>query len=149
MARQEKSAGAVVYYFDGKLYFLLLRNTLKTTYWEFPKGEIENEEIEETALREVKEETGLSDIKIIPGFKQNLQWFFTFKGELVRKEAVYLLIEIPKEDKDKVKINYEHEAFSWFDYEKALKNLKGRDNKEMLKKAYEFILNYEKQKRLI
>jgi len=44
--------------------FLFLKNTLKTTYWEFPKGKIEtNEPVESTVKREIKEEIGL-DIEV-------------------------------------------------------------------------------------
>jgi len=145
----QKSAGAVVYYWNEKPYFLLLRNTLKTTYWEFTKGIIEkDEEIEGTVKREIEEETDLKNVEIISGFKHKLEWFFKFKGRLIKKEAVYLLVKIPEEDKDKVRINYEHEFFSWWDFEKALENLKGKNNKEMLTRAEKFIKEYEKQKKL-
>jgi len=63
-AKQEKSAGAVVFYLNKENLpvFLLLQNTLKKTYWEFPKGKIEeNEDIEETVKREIEEETGLKN----------------------------------------------------------------------------------------
>jgi len=57
--KHEKSAGAVVYYFNQESrepYFLLLKYT---NYWGFAKGIIEeSEESKETALREIKEETG-------------------------------------------------------------------------------------------
>jgi 8-oxo-dGTP pyrophosphatase MutT (NUDIX family) len=149
MAKYEKSAGAIVYCMNQEPKFLMLRNTLKTTYWEFPKGKIEKEEdIERTVKREVEEETDLKDIEIVGGFRHTLQWFFRFKGQLIRKEAIYLLVKIPRKNKDKVRINYEHEAFRWWSYKEALENIKGKHNKEMLTKAYEFIKGYEKQKKL-
>jgi 8-oxo-dGTP pyrophosphatase MutT (NUDIX family) len=150
--KQEKSAGAVIYYYEseaGEPKFLLLQNTLKTTYWEFPKGKIEeNEKIEETVRREVSEETGLREFEIIQGFEHTLHWFFKFKGELINKEAVYLLIRLRKEDKDKVKINHEHQEFKWMYLVQAKKEVKIKANLELLKKAHEFILEFEKQKRL-
>lgn len=147
--KNEKSAGAVIYCITDEPLFLLLQNTLKTTYWEFPKGKIEeNEEIEETVKREVEEETRLKNLEILPGFRHTLKWFFKFKGELISKEAIYLLIRIPREDKDKVGINHEHEKFEWMSYEKARNEIKIKSNRDLLEKAHKFILEHEKQKKL-
>ena len=149
--RQEKSAGAVVYYLSSQEpIFLLLQNTLKKTYWEFPKGKIENSDsIEETVKREVEEETGLRNLQIIPSFKHEISWFFKFQGQLIRKNAVYLLVRILDNDKDNVKISNEHQKFKWMDIEQARKEINIKANRELLEKAYEFIKEHEKQKRLI
>ena len=146
--KQEKSAGAVVFTYEkNEPLFLLLKNTLKTTYWEFPKGKIEAEEsIEETVKREVEEETGLKNLLITPGFEHKIRWFFRFKGELIQKEAVYLLIET--EEKNKVKISSEHQEFKWMDFQEAMKKINIKSNKEMIEKAYEFIKENKKQKTL-
>lgn len=147
--KQEKSAGAVIYCIAEEPLFLLLQNTLKTTYWEFPKGKIEeNEKIEATVKREVQEETELKNLEIIPGFSHTLKWFFKFKGELISKEAIYLLVRIPAEDKDKVGINHEHEKFEWMSYETAMQEIQIKSNRELLEKACKFILEHEKQKKL-
>ncbi len=147
--RREKSAGAVVYCKNDKIEFLLLKNTLKKTYWEFPKGKIEKKEgIDETVEREVREETNLEIFQIIQGFKHILKWFFKFNSELIKKEAVYLLIEVDKKEKNKVKINHEHQDFEWMDYDTALKKTNIKGNKELIKKAYKFIKMRDKQKRL-
>lgn len=150
--RQEKSAGALIYYWDkeeNKPYFLLLKNTLKTTYWEFPKGHIEKKEnIEETAKREAEEETGLNNLELIPGFKRVLNWFFRFQNELIQKEAVYFLFKAKKEDKDKARKSEEHQEIAWLDYEQAKNKMKIKNNKEMLKSAYDFIIQKEKQNKL-
>lgn len=149
MAKEEKSFGAVVYYFNEKPYFLLLKNTLKTTYWEFPKGHAEeNENVDKTARREVEEETGLRNLQIVPGFKHVLRWFFRFNNELIHKEAVYIILKARKEDKDKAKKSKEHQEFAWLDFEQAREKMKIKSNREMLEKAYDFIKNYEKQKTL-
>ena len=153
---KQKSAGAVVYLVEKDIpEFLLLKNTLKTTYWEFPKGKIEeNESIESTAKRETEEETNLKNLKVIPGFKHSISWFYKFQGQLISKEAVYILIKVPKEDKSKVKIiqdaegHLEHQEFQWLNIEQAREKMKIKSNKEMLDSAYRFIIEYEKQKTL-
>lgn len=150
-AKQEKSAGAIVYFLDkDKPIFLLLQNTLKKTYWEFPKGKIEeNENIEETVIREINEETGLSNLEIIKGFRQAISWFFKFQGQLIRKEACYLLVRVPEADRKSVQINNEHQKFEWMDIESARNKINIKANLNLLEKAYDFIKEFEKQKRLV
>ena len=67
----EKSCGAVVYRNTGRdgIKILLVKNH-NGKCWTFPKGHVElNESEKQTALREIKEETGLSVI-IEPNFRQ-------------------------------------------------------------------------------
>ena len=146
--KTEKSAGAIIYYADEKgPKFLLLKYK---TYWGFAKGIIEAEEgIEETMKREVKEETGLDNLEIIPGFRYVQRWFFRAEGRLVSKEAIFLLVKVTEEQASKVKISFEHEDFKWLSYEKALSYIKIKNNKEMIKSAYDFVKKYEEQKRLL
>jgi len=55
-----EAAGGLVLDADKKMLFILRRG-----YWDLPKGKIEkNETIEEAAIREVKEETGINHLKI-------------------------------------------------------------------------------------
>lgn len=59
----EKSCGGVIYRRShGNLEFLLIRN-VNSGHWSFPKGHVEEGETEEeTALREIKEETGVDAV---------------------------------------------------------------------------------------
>jgi len=55
------AGGGKVYNKDGKILFIYRNNK-----WDLPKGKIEGKEsIEETSIREVEEETGVEDLKII------------------------------------------------------------------------------------
>ena len=57
-------------------------------HWSFPKGHVERGETErQTALREVKEETGL-DIGLIDGFRQSVSYF---PRHNIKKQVVYFL----------------------------------------------------------
>jgi len=137
-SKYEESAGAVIFYMDNsEPVFLLLKYP---TYWGFAKGLIEKKEnIEETARREIEEETGFKNINIIPGFQYIQEWFYKLNGQLIKKKATFLLAEIPKEQAEKVVLSQEHEGFAWLKFEDALKKMKIKNNKEMLKKACEFI----------
>lgn len=149
---QENSAGAVIYYYNETTqqpYFLLLRNTLKKTYWGFPKGKIEkNESIKQTVKREVKEETNISKIRILPKFKYEMRWFYQLHGNRIKKHAIFLIAEVNEKQKAKAKINHENEQLVWMSYEKALKTINIKKNKELLTKAYKFIKENRKQKTL-
>lgn len=59
---REVSAGCIAYRRNGRIYVLMILD--RFGYWTFPKGKVEdNESLEETATREVKEETGI-DVEI-------------------------------------------------------------------------------------
>ncbi|MBM3271795.1 NUDIX domain-containing protein [Candidatus Kaiserbacteria bacterium] len=61
-------------------------------HWGLPKGHAEaGETREQTARRELSEETGIADIHIEPGTVFTEQYAFERDGERVKKEVVYLL----------------------------------------------------------
>jgi len=138
----EKSAGAVVFRKEGnKIYYLLLHypSGARTprNYWDFPKGHIERGEKEiETVKREVKEETGLEDIKFIEGFKKWVKYFFRFQGKTVFKIVIFYLVETKNKN---VKISFEHIGYKWLPYEEALEQLLFKNAKEILKKANDYL----------
>lgn len=145
--KRETSAGGIIYTRDksNNIIFLLI----KSSYWGFPKGWVEDKESkEEAAKREIKEETNL-DIKFIPGFSYNQEWFYKLKNNLVKKNAVFFLAQIPLDDVIRVRISDEHNAYQWLSYDEALKIMKIKANRDMLTAAYNFIKEYESQKRLI
>lgn len=138
--KKEKSSGAVIFRLENKkpLYLLLYG----PTYWGFPKGLVEKNETEEdTTRRETKEETGI-DIKIIPGFKERIKYMYRFKDELISKEVVFFVAETKQKD---IRLSKEHEDFKWLSYDEALNLIKFKNQKELLKKAHEFILNLLKK----
>lgn len=141
----ERSAGAVIFRKEGKnvLYLLLhYPSSAKAPkeYWDFPKGHIEKgEKIEETIKREVREETGLDDIKFVEDFKEWIKYFFKFKGKNVFKIVTFLLAETKTKE---VKVSFEHLGYEWLSYEEAFKKLTFKNAKEILKKAHHFLINY-------
>jgi tRNA nucleotidyltransferase (CCA-adding enzyme) len=128
--RKLKSAGVIVY--AGKRY-LLLRHL--EGHWSFPKGLIKKgETTEQAALRELKEETGIS-VKLIDGFKEKIDYTF-LEGEIpVHKEVTYFLGEATQQ---KVKLSGEHKAFAWLEYDHALRKITYNTDKDLLKKAFKF-----------
>ena len=144
---QEKSAGAIIFkIINGAHHYLLLH--YPSGHWEFAKGHIEEgENFEKTIRREVKEETGIKDLRIIPGFKEYSKYFFRksygLEGEAKKKApwvfklVVFYLAETKTED---VKISKEHKGFLWLPYEQALRRLTYKNAKELLRKSNDYLI---------
>lgn len=126
--KEEHSIAAVVYYED---QYLLLKYGLG--HWGFVKGHKEKgESNEETILRELEEETGITDAIIIGDFKKDFDYYFKFKGVKIHKSVTCYLIESKTRE---VIISYEHENYIWLPIEKALKQATFDNSKNILRKA--------------
>lgn len=138
----QKSAGAVIFRREGgKIYYLLLNyaaiGKVEKTYWGFSKGTIEKGEKEiDTIIREIREETGIKDLKFIKAFKETEKYFFRSKRENIFKTVFYLLA---KTKIKKVKLSFEHLGYKWLPYKEALKKLSFKNAKRILKKANNFL----------
>ena len=133
--KKESSAGAVIFRKNKETKYLLLH--YEAGHWDFPKGNIEaNEKDEDTIKREVKEETGIKDIKIIKDFKEKLHYFYKLKGKLISKEVVFYLAETKTA---KIKLSFEHVGYKWLPFKEALEKLTFKNAKDILKKADEFL----------
>jgi 8-oxo-dGTP pyrophosphatase MutT (NUDIX family) len=131
----EKSCGAVVFYKNDKVDFLLLQYA--AGHWDFVKGNVESNESEtDTVLRELKEETGIVASKTIEGFRERIQYFYRRQGETIQKEVVFYLIQV---DTEKVKLSFEHVGYAWLDYQHALEKLTFKNAKDVLQKAHAFL----------
>lgn len=146
---KEKSAGAIIYLIkDNEPYYLLLH--YPSGHWEFAKGHIEEgESNEETVRREIEEETGIKDLKIVPGFKEYAKYFFKksygLEGE-ARKKAPWVfklvVFYLGQTNTQLVKISKEHKGFAWLPYEQAVKKVTYKNAKSMLARAHEHLMKY-------
>jgi len=136
--REQKSAGIVLFRnASNKNEFLLLN--YPQGHWDFVKGKVEEGETShETALRETKEETGISDIEFIDGFEESVEYNFKFKSEDIHKIVVFFLA---KTNEKKITLSHEHNDFVWLEYDDALKKTTFRNAKNVLSKTNEFLLN--------
>ena len=136
--REQKSAGIVLFRnASNKNEFLLLN--YPQGHWYFVKGKVEEGETpHETALRETKEETGISDIEFIDGFEESVEYDFRFKNENIHKKVIFFLA---KTNEKKITLSHEHNDFVWLEYDDALKKTTFRNAKNVLSKTNEFLLN--------
>jgi bis(5'-nucleosidyl)-tetraphosphatase len=132
---EERSAGAVVFRETGRgRMYLLLQNAGR---WDFPKGGVEKGEGElQTVMREVEEETGIKNIRIVPGFRKVIEYFYRREGKNIHKQVVYMLA---KTEEEAVKISYEHQAYGWFPYHEALERASYDNSKLTLGEAEKFV----------
>ena len=132
----EKSAGIVLFRNDSdKNEFLLLN--YPQGHWDFVKGKIEqNETSHETALRETKEETGITNIEFVDSFEESVEYDFRFKKEDIHKKVIFFLA---KTDEKNIKLSHEHNDYLWLEYSDALKKTTFENAKNVLSKANQFL----------
>ena len=133
---EEKSAGIVLFGNNsGKNEFLLLN--YPQGHWDFVKGKIEqNETSHEAAIRETREETGITNIEFIDGFEESVEYDFRFKKEDIHKKVIFFLA---KTDEKKISLSHEHNDFIWLEYDDALKKTTVENARNVLSKANEFL----------
>lgn len=139
----EKSAGAIVFrekQLTGREYLLLAHKSMSKEgkiIWDFPKGLIAEGETErKTAEREVSEETGLSEVSLIEGFRENLKIFYKYQGDFINKTVIYFLALTTSDD---AHISAEHTDLAWLGIEEAKKRLTFKNSRDLLQKAEDFL----------
>jgi len=144
----ERSAGAVIFRREGPLvFYLLLRYELG--HWDLPKGHIEKgEKTEETVRREVLEETGLSDLAIIPGFKKTIQYQYAWPPKVKEQELrmKFVAFFLGETNTKEVALSDEHIGFSWLQYGDALEKLTYKTAKDVLIAADVFLRDHDQKK---
>jgi bis(5'-nucleosidyl)-tetraphosphatase len=133
----EKSCGAVVFMKSSEVKYLLLR--YGAGHWDFVKGNVEpNEGEKDTVLRELQEETGITDAHFIGDFRQKIEYFYRRQGTTIHKQVVFFLIETHTET---VKLSFEHVGYTWLNYTDAMKKLTFKNAKDVLQKAHDALTN--------
>lgn len=130
----EKSCGAVIYRkIDGNIEFLAVSHR-NDGHWGFPKGHVEeNESEEQTAIREVFEETGLR-VNLIYGFRVSVEYLIK-QGTM--KEVVYFLTQVQDEIVD-IEID-EIADYKWSSFQTTKKIISYKSSKDVLDSAMQFI----------
>ena len=132
------SAGIILVNENGSEKQFLLLN-YPTGHWDFIKGGIEDgESLQQTAIRETREETGITDIEFIEGFKEEIEYFFRAENQNVHKKVIFFLA---KTNSKNVILSHEHLDSVWLNYNDALKKLTFDNAINLLKKSNAFLLN--------
>ena len=153
----EFSSGGIVYKNKGGKVFWLVTCSSPSkeypqTFWRLPKGWIDDEgnspgpfargekkadenKLQETALREVREEAGV-DAKIIKKVG-TVKFFFTKKEGKTMKFVTFYLMEWKKDLPEG--FGFETSEIKWLPFESAIKKIKHKSEKEVIEKACEIL----------
>jgi 8-oxo-dGTP pyrophosphatase MutT (NUDIX family) len=134
----EFSAGGIIYKKSSQTLILLCQHS-QHHGWVFPKGligdQIKNETKEQTALREVTEETG-AIAKIIHPLPPVTYWYI-WNDEKIKKTVYYYLMEFISGDI--TKHDTEMENVEWLKIEDVEKRLTFRADKKIWKEAKNYL----------
>ena len=109
-------------------------------HWSFPKGHVEaGEDHHATAKRELLEETGIEEIRIIPSWRERTEYSYTRKGTKNHKQ-VYWYLAVTEEYV--VELSHEHTNFLWLDIDNALDQLTFEQEKIVLMSAKKTLENF-------
>lgn len=134
--KKEKSCGAIIYRKNNDRIEYLIICSKKGHHWSYPKGHVENSETEEeTALREIFEETALK-----PVLDLNFRMMVTYSPKVgVIKDVVYFIGEISNQ---KVKIQEEEVLnYKWLPYNETLSMVTHDNEKNIIIEANKYLLN--------
>ena len=129
---EERSAGSIIYRQspEGKMYLLL---NYPSGHWDFVKGNIEKgETFKQTVLREIREETGISDITFVDGFEDKIEYHYQRDGQVIHKEVVFFLSNTKT---DQVVLSHEHLDYMWLNFNDALGKLTYKTAQKLFKKV--------------
>lgn len=138
--KRAQSAGGVVFrQDDGQASILLLKH--ESGRWMLPKGTIERGETpEEVALREVREETGISRVRVVADLGEERYHFFwraedTFYDKTVR----YFLLEFLGGEEAAPQTEEGFIATEWVPLGTALERIRYKETREVVRRAKEYL----------
>ncbi len=131
---KEKSCGAVVYK-EEKSGYLFLLEKMRLGHTSLPKGHVEaNESEEETAFREIKEETNL-DVDLDSGFQYAVS-YSPYDGCM--KDVVFFVAKV-KDNGEMMPQECEVSDLVWRNLQEAKALLTFDSDKQVLEAAYNYL----------
>ncbi len=132
--KRQTSSGGVIYQKRGDTFYVAVVSVRNGQYWTLPKGLLDKGETPEmTAVREVREESGLNG-RIIGKLGEITYWYF-LKGENTkcRKTVHFYLMEY--ESGDTSAHDFEVDTAEWFPLDEALKKVSFKGDRKILQEA--------------
>jgi 8-oxo-dGTP pyrophosphatase MutT (NUDIX family) len=132
-----QSFGGVVFRREGGRYQIVLVGRSAQGTWGLPKGTPDQgESMEETALREVAEETGLKP-RLIEKIGQ-IQYYFVARNTRFHKTVAFFLREAA--GGDVAQHDHEYDLVQWFDLDEAVDRLSYPNEAEMVRRARDMLI---------
>ena len=113
-------------------------------HWDLPKGHVEESDSDRTAtmLRELAEETGISDVTVLNGFEERTEYTFRHKGKRKSKEVYWYVAETETME---VELSHEHRGYLWLDWDQALETITHDETRSVVRLAQQFVNLYGTQ----
>ena len=136
---KDYSFGIIPFFKEGEaIEFLVVKHV--AGHWGFPKGHPDKDEIPvEAAKRELKEETGIAECKIIKSPDLESSYSFDNSGESINKTVKYYIGGV-KHKKVKI-LEGEIADYRWSGFDETLDRLSHVGDKELLKKLFQNLDN--------
>lgn len=127
---------------DSRLLYLMIQH--HAGHWAFPKGHAQNGETDiEAARRELREETGISDVTLLPELSLQETYFFKRNQQTVTKTVRYfagLVKDCP------ILIQAaEIRDYQWVDYDRAMELITFSESRRILTETHRFVANHSVQ----
>jgi len=144
--KNDQSMGVIVFFrFPRSIKYLLIKH--QKGHWSFPKGHADKGETKfEAALRELKEETGVSKIQLL---KKRVMLIDSYKftngkGVKILKKVNYFIAEAKNK---KVNIDFKEVVnFKWCTFNAGMEKITYDESKSIFKKADRLIRKYINEK---
>jgi 8-oxo-dGTP pyrophosphatase MutT (NUDIX family) len=123
--RTATSAGAIILReMEGKLKIGLAQHARAAESWVLPKGHVEaGETIEQAALREIYEETGLDNVQLIKHLGTILRESTKSNGDVEEKTIHLFLAYAPVSGRSQIPSDPRFSGVSWFSPQEAIELL--------------------------
>lgn len=137
-AQRDHSFGIIPFHRDENgWHFLLIKHN--EGHWSFPKGHKETGESDkEAAMRELKEETGIKNCKIVGNNYFIEKYTFERDGGKIEKTVKFFLEEVNKEHSINLQ-KKEISEYKWLTFEEALKTLTFENGRKLLGEVKYFL----------
>ena len=134
--KEEISAGVILFNELDKRFLLL---NYPSRHWDFVKGKMEKGETpHETAIRETKEETGISDVEFLNGFEEKIEYCFYADKQEIHKKVIFFL---GKTKTTEIILSNEHLDYIWLEFANAIEKTTYKNAKNLLQKSKDFLDN--------
>ena len=124
---------------DNGIVYLLMKRNLNKIYehlWQGVAGKIEEGEMSsEAAIRELKEETGLSPVNMFVA--DHVSKFYEVHGDRINLVPVFG-IEV---DSEIINLSEEHISYKWVDINEALNTLVWNGQKKGIQTVHDMVIN--------
>lgn len=141
MIINDTSFGVIPFHKDNEneIYFCIVHHS--SSHWSFPKGHPEQDEEElETALRELQEETGVVEVKIIDELKLSESYSFEKDNKTYNKTVTYFVGSTTNMNNTTPEsFKQEISEIKWATYEETMSTLTFNKAKDILTKVFKHL----------